>query len=105
MMIAIDFDDTLHLTSQPVPGKRMGPPIKGAKEALLQLKREGHTIVVHTVWSLDRQPVIREWLRFYGIPFDSITNIKPEADLFVDDRAVRFINWERALREIHERQV
>ena len=100
MTIAIDFDGTIHDAAHPLPDKRMGPPIQGAQEALMALKKKGHTIIIFSVWG-DNGAVISKWMRFYQIPFDSITNVKPNADIFIDDRAVHFSGyWEETLKVI-----
>jgi hypothetical protein len=33
------------------------------------------------------------WLNKYNIPFDEVTNNKPKAMCYIDDRAIRFTNW------------
>ena len=93
MIIAVDYDRTLHDMDHPVPGRRMGPPMPGAKEAMEQLRRNGHTIIVHTARPADRHHVVREWMNYWQIPFSEITNIKPNADLFIDDKAVTYTSW------------
>jgi hypothetical protein len=94
MILAIDFDDTIHDSKNPPKGGRMGPPMKGAKEAVDNFKRQGHTIIIHTVWGTkEGAPTIAKWLEYFQIPYDEITNIKPNADLFIDDKAVHFTDW------------
>lgn len=69
----------------------MGPPMPGAKEALRSLHLDGHHIIIFTTIEIG---LVREWLRFHGVTnWDSITNSKPEADFYLDDKAVRFTNW------------
>jgi len=89
---AIDFDGVIHDHKNPVPGRRMGAPIEGAKEAITELKRRGDTVIVHSVWA-GNPKVIEDWMRYYEIPFDEVTNIKPQADIYLDDKAVRFTDW------------
>lgn len=101
MTLAIDFDQVIHDTKNPIPGRRMGGPILGAKEALERLKKRGDTIIVFTVWGGDAgRKTISDWMNYYQIPFDSITNIKPSADAYIDDKGIRFNNWEEVLRLI-----
>jgi len=78
----------------------MGPPMKGAKEAMEVLAAASHTLIIHTIWTPDRHHVIRDWMLYYGIPFDYITNVKPEADCYIDDRALHFENWQQVLGEL-----
>lgn len=94
MILAIDFDGVIHDHKNPIEGRRMGPPIIGAKEALKKYMVRGDTVIIFTVWGDEKgQKTIREWLHFYHIPFSSVTNIKPRADVYLDDKAVRFTNW------------
>ena len=93
MIIAVDFDDTIHDAKHPVPGRRMGPPVEGAREALTTITNNGHTIVIHTYWKPERHHVIAEWMAYYHIPYHEVTNVKPNADLFIDDKAVTFTTW------------
>jgi hypothetical protein len=41
-----------------------------------------------------------EWLNYYEIPYDEVTAIKPNADYYIDDKAIRFHNWEQTMQEI-----
>lgn len=95
MILAIDFDGVIHDHKNPVKGRRMGPPIAGSKEALKKFKERGDTIIIHSVWAGEKgAPTIMGWMEFWDIPFDNITNIKPQADVYLDDKAVRFESWD-----------
>jgi hypothetical protein len=96
MVICLDYDGVLHDYTNPVKGRRMGPPIEGAREAVERILESGHTVIVFTAWPPDRHHVIREWLRYYEFPHArmTITNVKPaDLDLIIDDKAVRFTSW------------
>ena len=95
MILAIDFDNTIHDINHPVPNRKMGPPISLAKESLTKFKQQGHEIIIFTVWggTIQGQTTIKKWMDYYEIPFDTITNIKPNADHFIDDRAIHFTSW------------
>ena len=99
MKIAIDFDDVLHNPKVVKPGYKMGTPIPGAKEALTLLKKQGHEIIIFPVWAdtQERRKAITDWLKYFEIPFDDITSVKPDADIFLDDKAVRFTLWAEVL--------
>lgn len=90
MVIGIDFDGTIHDWEHPVAGRRLGPPLPGAKEALERLKAHGHSIVIH---SCNREEVIAKWMDYWQIPYDVIWTSKPRCDLFIDDRALPFSSW------------
>ena len=102
MIIAIDFDHTICDTAHPIPGRRMGPPMEGVKDALRELRANGHTIIVHTVWGDEKgRKTIADFMNYYELPFNEITNIKPLASFYVDDKAVRFEgNWEETLKRL-----
>ena len=93
MIIAVDFDGVIHDHKNPVEGKRMGLPIEGALPGLKSLKARGDTVIIHSCRGGNPQ-LIEEWMNYHGIPYyDSITNIKPTADVYLDDKAIRFENW------------
>ena len=93
MILAIDFDGVVHDHKNPIKGRRMGAPIEGAKEVVNELKLRGNKIIIHSVWAGNPQ-VIKDWMEFYGILFDEITDKKPQADIYLDDKAVRFTSWQ-----------
>lgn len=91
MILAIDFDHTICDTDKPPKGFKMGPPMQGAKDALIEYKRQGHTIIIHTAQTTHDH--IKDWMNYFQIPYDQITNIKPLADLYIDDKAYHFTTW------------
>jgi len=105
--LAVDFDGVLHDWEHPIPHRRMGGVIAGAKEAIDELKRQGHKIIIFCVWAGNEQgdKTIKDWMNYYHVQYDEITNIKPNASLFIDDRGLYFKNWEQTMAEINERLV
>lgn len=96
MLIALDFDGVLHDATNIPTGKRMGPPMPGALDAVRALVARGHALVVHTTRG-DIGAHVTNWLRYFEFPAMPVTNIKPNADVFIDDRAIRFTDWPSAL--------
>lgn len=92
MILALDFDGVIHDPRNRKPGRRMGEPVDGAVEAIQWLKRQGHTIIIHTVRG-NRPDHIADWMEHFGIPYDQITDVKPEADMYIDDRGYHFESW------------
>lgn len=101
MVIAIDFDGTIHDWNNPKPGMRMGPPMPGAKDALQSFKASGHTIYIFTVrGGPGERKHVEDWLHYYDIPFDWVTNVKIPADWYIDDRAIHFTDWTQAVQRV-----
>lgn len=98
MIIAVDFDGVIHDHKHPIAGRRMGAPIEGTQQALDILRRKGYKIVIHSVWGDDKgQKTISDFMNYYKLPYDEITNIKPNAEYYIDDKAIHFTNWKDIL--------
>lgn len=102
MILAIDYDGVIHDINNPVPGKRMGRPMPGAEDAMEDLKQAGHKLIIHSVRG-DKPKVIADWCDYYDVPYDEITNIKPQADLYIDDKALHFDSWTQVMNLLGER--
>jgi hypothetical protein len=101
--LAIDFDGVIHDADHPLPGKRMGKPIMGAVESVTALHDRGFKIVIHTVKarSANGTKAVEDWLAFYEIPYHEVTAVKPDADVYLDNKGMRFDgNWQLALMGI-----
>lgn len=97
MIIAVDFDGTLHTGKWP----DIGAPIPYAKQVMQQLKNDGHYLIIWTCRERERQTEMVNWLLAAGIPFDRINEHKPGsvelygyasrkvyAHLYIDDKQV-----------------
>ena len=102
--VAVDFDGTLtaydNHDALPSP-----PPLDGAREFLEKLQDAGKHVIVFTHRPVDQ---VVEWLRDNGM-FDlvlgGVTNIKPEASAYLDDRAVRFDgDFEQAFKDVTKKK-
>jgi ribonucleotide monophosphatase NagD (HAD superfamily) len=112
MKIAIDFDGVIHEYSKGwTTGQIYDPPVKGAREALQQLKARGHTIYLFTTRTNsmfrkkdepDQKLMIEAWMKQHDIPYDKIWTFgKPMADIFIDDRALHFRgDWNETLEQV-----
>jgi hypothetical protein len=101
-VMAVDFDGVVHDPYNRAPGFKMGRPITGAPEALDCFRGAGYRIVIHTCARSDQGTLhhIEDWLWYFQIPFDEVTDRKPEADVYLDDKAIRFVDWTAALAQI-----
>lgn len=89
MVIAVDFDEVIHDRKHPESGRRLGLPIAGSREALRELRTQGHELIVHSVVP---ESVIADWMSYFDIPYDRYAP-KPQADIYIDDKAFKFNNW------------
>lgn len=94
--VCLDFDQTLHPYTKgytgPVPEDE--PPIPGAKQFIQTLIAKGYRLIIQSARC--NHPggaeAIWAWLRKYGLAqyISEVTNVKPPAVAYVDDRGVHF---------------
>ena len=102
--IAIDFDGVIHKYSKGwEDGEIYDKPMEGVLEALRILYLKGYGITVFTtredladVKSWIRKQYNREYPNSEMIELN-VTNYKPKAIAYIDDRAIRFTNWKDML--------
>ena len=92
MNIAIDFDGVI-CKREGIPTVRNweDKPMEGALETVNLLLKLGYN-----VWVFTSNPELEEvesWLERNGFPLLEVTNIKKPAHIYIDDRAIRFTNW------------
>jgi len=106
--ICVDLDGVLAKYDGWKGPENIGELKKGAKEGMEKIRDEGWLIVIWT--TRERIDLVEEWLEKNNIPYDYI-NKNPEApphsqkaiaDVYLDDRAIRFENWSQARRDISE---
>ena len=110
MIIAIDFDGTLHTGKWPA----IGLPAPYAVEMMQKLKADGHYLIIWTCREGERQTEMVNWLMDKQIPFDRINdNVsvqmelygnnsrKVYAHLYVDDKQVGGLPcWDEIYEEV-----
>lgn len=108
--ICVDFDGVLNSYSSPWDsGEIPDPPVPGAIEWLVSMLDKFQVVILSTRGGRTRGPaLIASWLTRYGFPLErlielSITDRKPAALIYIDDRAYRFTgaNFPTA-SEIHQ---
>lgn len=92
-ILAIDFDGTICDYKKSDDWVNICQPIEGAQEAIHRLSTV-FEIVIFTCRAETNGSEIEEWLKKYGIPYSDITNIKPNAKAYIDNKAIRFTTWE-----------
>jgi ribonucleotide monophosphatase NagD (HAD superfamily) len=106
--IAIDFDGVIHRYSRGWhDGTIYDKPMEGAVDAILRLMKRGYRIVIFTCRAETedgRRDVLKwldkhfDWERTVGHFYEpEVTNVKPKAIAYIDDRGLRFTNWKDML--------
>lgn len=110
MIIAIDFDGTLHTGHWP----SIGSPAPYAVEMMQKLKADGHYLIIWTCRELQQQTEMINWLLEKQIPFDRVNDNVPGqaerygnnarkvyAHLYVDDKQVGGLpRWDEIYDEV-----
>jgi hypothetical protein len=111
--IAVDFDGVIHRYSRGwQDGSIYDPPVEGAFDALRAWRREVDVVIYTTRANHDADDegwrsgvaAIRAWFALRGAPDLAdlpITDRKPLAVAYLDDRAVRFRDWSQATRDLN----
>jgi len=106
MRIAIDLDGTICSIKKPYQSYADLKPLPGAVELIKKLKRNNHYIIIVTARHMATcnsnmgvlikkiAKITLDWLEKYDIEYDEIYFGKPNADIYIDDRAIRFNKWE-----------
>lgn len=102
--IAVDFDGVIHTFDKGFhDGTCYGDPIKGAKESLEALSKT-YKIIVFTAKARPDRPLVMgktgldlvwEWLRDHDMDqyVAEVTHEKPRAEYYIDDKGIRFLDW------------
>lgn len=105
MRVAIDLDGTLCTLRQPGQSYADVEPLPGAADRLRQLRGAGHTVIILTARHMATcegnvgrvmqrvGKITLDWLERHGFEYDEIHFGKPNAEVYIDDRAVRFHTW------------
>jgi capsule biosynthesis phosphatase len=106
MRIVIDLDGTICPIKETEGYYQDLVPLDGAVERIKDLKKAGHYIIISTARNMATQEsnlgkviknigkVTLDWLEKYEIPYDEIYFGKPNAQVYIDDRALRFSDWD-----------
>lgn len=111
-VVAVDFDGTVVLPLEHTETYSPFYLLPGVREYLTKLKKDGWVIVIYTARPKADVLRIRDFLLQQSIPFDYINynpyqseqfnGAKIDADVYIDDKAIRFINWPDAYSKIKD---
>lgn len=114
MRIVIDLDGTICPIKQPDQSYADLEPYSGAAERIKALREAGHYIIIQTARNMatcesnlgrvmrNIGKITLDWLEKYNIEYDEIYFGKPNAHVYIDDRAFRFTDWDSVTAEILE---
>ena len=109
--LAIDFDGVIHKNSKGFyDGTIYDDPIEGSRESLKLLSQKYNIVLCTCKAKSDRGLVngktgiemVWEWLKKHDMDqfVTKVTAEKPRAVLYIDDKGVRFSNWEDCLEQM-----
>ena len=96
MQIIIDIDGTI-CTEERTYSRSLAKPLPGAIESVNKLFSEGHTIIFYSARSWMEYEITSDWLKRNGFLYHQLILGKPIGDIWIDDRAMRFENWDNTL--------
>jgi len=106
MRICIDLDGVICQLKKEGQTYDQLEPVTGAIEKLKQLKAAGHYIIIQTARHMKTcegnvgrvqariGSITLNWLEKNEVPYDEIYFGKPWAQIYIDDNAFRFENWD-----------
>lgn len=110
-ILAIDFDGVIHNNHLGFhDGTIYGDIIKGSIESIKLLSKK-YDIVIYTAKAKNDRPLINgktgtqlvwEWLDKHGLKMfvKEVTAEKPRCLFYIDDKAIRFLNWNQTMNDI-----
>ena len=109
--IGVDFDGVIHKNSKGYhDGTVYDEPIEGAREALQKLS-EKYTVIIYTAKARKDRGLVNgrsgtqliwDWLKQHDLNqyVSKVTAEKPRAVAYIDDKGIKFDNWDNVLSQI-----
>jgi len=110
--IGVDFDGVIHACTKGYhDGTIYDDPVTGSYDALEVLSKK-YEIIIYSAKARSDRPLVNgktgiqliwEWLEKHNMKqfVKAVTAEKPRAIFYIDDRAIRFFDWETCLIEIN----
>lgn len=114
--LGIDFDGVIHKNSKGFyDGTVYDDPIEGTEEALRELSSK-YTLICYTAKAKPDRMLINgktgtqlvwDWLKKHKFDkyISKVTSEKPRAVAYIDDKAIRFNNWESCFKDLKDLKV
>lgn len=114
--IAIDLDGTICPIKDARTSYAVLEPLPGAVERIRELRGKGYYIIIVTARNMatcegnvgkvmkNVGKLTLDWLAEHGVEYDEIHFGKPNAELYIDDRALRFSDWSEITESIVRRE-
>lgn len=105
MRLCIDIDGTICEKRNNTSSYEGLSPIEGAIQTLNSFRRQGHYIILYTARNMETHnsnlgkviksqgKILLDWLEENEVPYDEIYFGKPSADVYIDDKAIKFESW------------
>ncbi len=112
MRIVIDLDGTICPVKQPGQSYADLEPYPESAERIRTWRTLGHYVIIQTARNMatcqsnlgrvmkNIGKITLDWLDRHGIEYDEIYFGKPNAEVYIDDRALRFSDWEALTEEV-----
>jgi uncharacterized HAD superfamily protein len=102
LRICIDIDGVIAQGLSNWPHYESCEIVDGAVESIRHFQEQGHCIILYTARFEEDRDVTKKWLYYHGIVYDKLIMGKPCADVYIDDQAFKFLNWEDTCEHIKQ---
>lgn len=102
MQLIIDLDGTI-CTEEKTYSRSMAIPKKGAVESINSLYDAGHIIIIYSARTWMEFEMTTHWLKANAIKYHQLVLGKPIGDVWIDDRAINFENWEIVIETLKKK--
>lgn len=95
-----DMDGTI-CTEEKTFSRALAKPLEGAVKTINALYEAGNHIIIFSARGWIEYEVTKDWLDRYGVKYHQLILGKPFADIYVDDRAIRFTTWKKIKKKLN----
>ncbi len=103
MQLIIDIDGTI-CTEEKTYSRSLAKPLEGAVASINALYEQGHTIIFYTARTWMEFEMTTDWLKRNGFKYHQLVMGKPIGDIWIDDRALQFTNWDEMVDILNKKK-